>query len=82
MYGSQCWPLRKTEKDGLHIFKREVLKKKINMTLVLIRLLKSEEKHIPNPEPDDFFRRANIANEIKRSKLEWAWHFFVGSKTP
>jgi len=27
MYGSQCWTLRKTEEDKLHVFERKVLRK-------------------------------------------------------
>jgi len=71
MYGSQCWPLRKTERDRLRIFERKVLRKIHGPCF---------DRHTPvwrkthNQDLDDLFKRPDIVNEIKISKLEWADH--------
>jgi hypothetical protein len=71
MYGSQCWTLRKTEKNRLHIFERKVLRI-IYGPIYEQDIQGWRRRH--NQELMEIFNRPSIVNEIKRSKLEWAGH--------
>jgi len=71
MYVSQCWPLRKTEQDRLRIFERKVLRK-IYGSCFDQHTRVWRKSH--NQDLEDLFKRSDIVNEIKRSKLESADH--------
>ena len=71
MYGSQCWTLRRTEEDRLHIFERKVLCK-IYGPIYDQDIQGWRKRH--NQELMEIFNRLSIINDIKWSELEWAGH--------
>lgn len=60
MYGSQCWMLRRTEEDGLNIFERKVLRKKIYGP-IYDQDIQGWRKRL-NQELIEIFNRSSIVN--------------------
>ncbi|VVC27049.1 Hypothetical protein CINCED_3A010486, partial [Cinara cedri] len=72
LYGTETWPLRKTEERRITVFERKVLRK---MYGAYFDVLANEWRKLHNEELQSLFQRPDILKEIKKKRrLVWAGH--------